>query len=312
MVEKRDFLSITDVSAAENLQIILRARQMKSESGSSPLAGKSVALLFEKPSLRTRASFEVGIHQLGGHSIYLGQQEVGLGTRESASDVARVLSGYVDCIIARVFSHQQLQELADYASVPVINALSDLEHPCQIVADMVTIQEHKGALEGLKVTFIGDGNNVARSLCLGLPALGASFFIATPRRYHKYDLDEATLDMARRRVSQEKYDSVEVSALEDPAEAVQQADVVYTDVWTSMGQDAESQIRKQHFQGYTVNPELMDKANLGALFMHDMPVHYGEEVEDGMLDHPQSVAYDQAHNRLHGQKAILEFLFTGR
>ena len=177
----------------------------------------------------------------------MGQQEVGLGTRESASDVARVLSGYVDCIIARVFSHQQLQELADYATVPVINALSDVEHPCQIMADMVTIHEHKGGLEGLKVTFIGDGNNVARSLCLGLPALGVSFTIATPRRYHKYDLDEETLDMARRRVDRAKYDSVEVSALEDPAEAVQQADVVYTDVWTSMGQDAESEIRKQHF-----------------------------------------------------------------
>ena len=310
MAEKRDFISITDLSAGENRQIIRRARQMKSEPGANPLAGKSVALLFEKPSLRTRASFEVGIHQLGGHSVYLGQQEVGLGTRESASDVARVLSGYVDCIIARVFSHDQLQELATYASVPVINALSDREHPCQIVADMVTIQEHKGDLEGLKLSFIGDGNNVARSLCLGLPALGASFTIATPRKFGKYDLDEKSLDLSRRRATEEEYEGVEVAALEDPVAAVQNADVVYTDVWTSMGQDAEAELRRQHFQGYTVDSELMAQANPGAIFMHDMPVHYGEEVAEGMLDHPQSVAYDQAHNRLHAQKAILEFLMA--
>lgn len=312
MAEKRDFISITDLTVGENRQIIQRARQMKSEPGASPLAGKSVALLFEKPSLRTRTSFEVGIYQLGGHSIYLGQQEVGLGTRESASDVARVLSGYVDCIVARVSSHHQLQELAGYASVPVINALSDREHPCQIMADMVTIQEHKGGLEGLKLSFIGDGNNIARSLCLGLPALGASFTIATPRKYGKYDLDEDSLNLSRQRVKQEEFDSVDVIALEDPVEAVHKADVVYTDVWTSMGQDAEAAIRRQHFRGYTVNSELMSKANPGAIFMHDMPVHYGEEVEEGMLDHPQSVAFDQAHNRLHAQKAILEFLVAGR
>ena len=311
MAEKRDLLSIADLSAAENRRIIQRALEMKSDSSDKPLAGKSVALLFEKPSLRTRTSFDVGIHQLGGHPIYLGPEEVGLGNRELASDVGRVLSGYVDCIVARVYSHDQLQELAAYASVPVINALSDREHPCQIMADMITIQEHKGGLEGLKLSFIGDGNNVARSLCLGLPALGASFTIATPRKYKRYDLDEDSLTLSRQRVEQERLSSVDVVALEDPVEAVQKADIVYTDTWTSMGQEAEAEIRKQHFQGYTVNAALMAKANPGALCMHDMPVHYGEEVEEGMLDHPQSVAYDQAHNRLYAQKAILEFLLAG-
>ena len=311
MSEKRDLLSITDLSTAESRQIIRRAREMKSNPGGSPLAGKSVALLFEKPSLRTRTSFDVGIHQLGGHPIYLGPQEVGLNDREPASDVAKVLSGYVDCIIARVFSHAHLLELAKYATVPVINALSDVEHPCQIMADMVTIDEHKGSLEGLKLSFIGDGNNVARSLCLGLPPLGVSFTIATPRKYKKYDLDEDSLTLSRQRVEQERSAPVDIVALEDPVEAVHMADIVYTDTWTSMGQEAEAETRRQHFHGYTVNPGLMAKANPGALFMHDMPVHYGEEVEDGMLDHPQSVAYDQAHNRLHAQKAILEFLLAG-
>ncbi|PKB63703.1 MAG: ornithine carbamoyltransferase [SAR202 cluster bacterium Io17-Chloro-G2] len=311
MAEKRDLVSIADLTAAENRLIIQRAREMKSDSSPRPLAGKSVALLFEKPSLRTRVSFDVAIHELGGHPIYLGPEEVGLGTRETAYDVAKVLSGYVDCIIARVYSHDQLQELAAYASVPVINALSDREHPCQIMADMVTIQEHKGGLEGLKLSFIGDGNNVARSLCLGLPALGASFTIATPRKYERYDLDEESLNLSRQRVKQEEFDSVDVVAVEDPVEAVHQADVVYTDTWISMGEESEAETRRRHFLGYTVNPALMAKANPGALFMHDMPVHYGEEVEEGMLDHPQSVAYDQAHNRLHAQKAILEFLLAG-
>ena len=311
MSEKRDLISITDLSAAESRKIIQRAREMKSNPGDRPLAGKCVALLFEKPSLRTRTSFDVGIQQLGGHPIYLGPQEVGLNDRESASDVARVLSGYVDCIVARVFTHSQLLELAKYATVPVINALSDVEHPCQIMADMITIEEHKGRLEGLKLSFIGDGNNVARSLCLGLPALGVSFAIATPRKHQRYDLDEDSLTLSRQRVIQERSNSVDVIALEDPVEAVHMADMVYTDTWTSMGQEAEAESRRQHFNGYTVNPELMAKANPGALFMHDMPAHYGEEVEEGMLDHPQSVAYDQAHNRLHAQKAILEFLLAG-
>ncbi|MSQ07242.1 MAG: ornithine carbamoyltransferase [Dehalococcoidia bacterium] len=302
MVSKRDFLSITDFSPAETVQVIARARQMKAEGWGQPLAGKHIALLFEKPSLRTRVSFEVGIHQLGGFSVYLGQQEVGLGVREPVYDVARVLSGYVDGIVARVFSHQHLVELARHTTVPVINALSDLEHPCQTMADLLTISEHKGALEGLKLAFVGDGNNVARSLCLGAPAVGMSFAIASPAGY---SLDADSLLQARQRNDSK---SVQIHSMTDPHVAVRGAGVVYTDTWTSMGQEAEAEVRRRDFRGYTVDPALLSQAMPGALFMHDMPVHYGEEAPPGMLDHPQSVAFHQAHNRLHAQRAILEFI----
>ena len=304
MPSKRDLLSITNLGPDETLEIIRRAKEMKTQSPTKLLDGKNVALLFEKPSLRTRTSFQVGIQQLGGYSVYLGQNEVGLNTRESVADIARVLSGYVDCIVARVYCHQHLVELAEYASVPVINALSDWEHPCQILADLLTIDEHLGGLNGLKLAFIGDGNNVARSLCLALPSLGISFAIATPEGYN---LDDASLKLARQRAAA---DSVEVFALRKPAEAVKGADIVYTDVWASMGQEEEVAERLRSFRGYTVDPALLALANTGALFMHDMPAHYGEEVPVGMLEHPQSVAYAQAHNRLHAQKALLEFVLS--
>lgn len=229
-------------------------------------------------------------------------EEVGLGSREPVADVARVLSGYVDCIVARVFSHDHLVEMAENATVPVINGLSDLEHPCQAISDMVTISEHQGELPGLKLAFVGDGNNVARSLCLGLPAVGMTFAIATPPGYQ---LDQATLELARERANG---NGAVVQAVTDPQDAVLGADVVYTDVWASMGQEGEANRRRLDFQGYTVDAELLAKAKPSAKFMHDMPAHYGEEVAPGMLEHPQSLAYQQAHNRLHGQKAILELL----
>ena len=304
MPTKRDLLSITDLSPDETLGIIRRAKEMKNRTPTKTLSDKNVALLFEKPSLRTRTSFQVGIQQLGGYSVYLGQNEVGLNSREPVADVARVLSGYVDCIVARVNCHQHLLDLAEYANVPVINALSDQEHPCQILADLLTIDEHLGKLNGLKLAFIGDGNNVARSLCLALPSMGVSFAIAAP---DEYDLDEASLKLARRRASA---DSVEVLALREPADAVKGADIVYTDVWASMGQEEEAAERFRAFQGYNVDPALLALANTGALFMHDMPAHYGEEVPAGMLEHPQSVAFAQAHNRLHAQNALLEFLLS--
>ncbi|MFQ6029471.1 MAG: ornithine carbamoyltransferase [Dehalococcoidia bacterium] len=305
MSNKRDFLSIADFSPQETRQVVDRSLQMKAEDSLQSLWGKHVALLFEKPSLRTKVSFQVGVQELGGYSLYLGPQEVGLGTREPVSDVARVLSGYVDCIVARVNSHESLAELAHYASVPVINALSDLEHPCQIMADLLTIAEHQGELGGLKLAYVGDGNNVARSLSLALPAVGMNFAIASPEGYN---LDETSLQQARER----SYNgAVEVLSVRDPVKAVKGADVVYTDVWTSMGDEAETAIRLQAFQGYTVDPELLSHAKPTARFMHDMPAHYGEEVPPGMLEHPQSVAYDQAHNRLHAQKAIMEFLLDG-
>ncbi|PKB71500.1 MAG: ornithine carbamoyltransferase [SAR202 cluster bacterium Io17-Chloro-G6] len=306
MPTKRDFLSVTDISPEETRSLIQRARDAKTSCAGSakPLAGKSVAILFDKPSLRTRVSFQVGIQELGGYSVFLGQQEVGLGGREPASDVANVLSGYVDCIVARISNHEILVELAKYAKIPVVNALSDLEHPCQIMADLLTIYEHKNTLDGLSLAYVGDGNNVARSLCLALPAVGMNFTSASPQGYN---LDDASVHQARARANGA---SVHVRTLTDPVEAVAGADVVYTDVWASMGQETESEVRQSAFAGYTVDPELMQRANAGALFMHDMPAHYGEEVPPGMLEHPQSVAYPQAHNRLHAQKTILEFLLS--
>ena len=302
MLKKRDFISVTDLSPAETLRLVQRGAQGKARRGHRPLAGKSVALLFEKPSLRTKVSFQVGVEQLGGYSLYMGGEEVGLGAREPVSDVARVLSGYVDCIVARVFRHEQLQELAEYASVPVINALSDWEHPCQTMADLLTIYEHKGRLDGLTLAYVGDGNNVARSLCLALPSVGMNFNCASPAGY---ELDAASVATARER------GPGHVNTMRSPAEAVADADVVYTDVWASMGQESEAELRRQEFAGYTVDPALMSRAKPGALFMHDMPAHYGEEVPPGMLEHPQSVAYPQAHNRLHAQKAVMEFLLGG-
>ena len=301
MRDKRDFISVTDLSPEETRSLIQQATLGKSQRGHAPLTGKSVALLFEKPSLRTKVSFQVAVEQLGGYSLYMGGEEVGLGVREPVSDVARVLSGYVDCIVARVFRHGDLQDLARYSSVPVINALSDWEHPCQTMADLLTIHEHKGRLDGLTLAYIGDGNNVARSLCLALPAVGMNFAIATPAGY---ELDSESVAAADER------GEGGVQTMRSPAEAVAQADVVYTDVWASMGQESEADERRKQFAGYTVDPALMEQARPGALFMHDMPAHYGEEVPLGMLEHPQSVAYPQAHNRLHAQKAVLEFLLA--
>ena len=301
---KRDLLSINDLSPDDVSNIIGRAIQMRAGATSNVLAGKSVALLFEKPSLRTRASFHVGIQRLGGYSFYLGRDEVGFGGREPISDMAQVLERYVDCLVARVFDHESLKELAKYANIPIINALSDWEHPCQTLADLQTIAAHKGGLHGRKICFVGDGNNVARSLALGAAGAGAEFSIASPAGY---ELDEETLAQADMRGASR---GGHAHQLLDPQEAVKDADVVYTDVWTSMGQEEESAIRLKAFEGYQVNPELLALAKPGAIFMHDMPAHYGEEVPPGMLDHPQSLAFDQAGNRLHAQAAAMEFLFV--
>lgn len=310
MPTKRDFLSITDISPDETRRLIDQAIELKSSPPGSvqPLAGKRIALLFEKPSLRTRVSFQIGIAELGGFSLYMSPEEVGLGRREPVSDVARVLSGYVDAVVARVNSHDSLVGLAEHGSVPVINALSDLEHPCQTMADLLTIAETHGRMDGINVAFIGDGNNVSRSLCLGAPAVGMNFAIAAP---HGYQLEESIFDAASERgVRADGGPRPTVHPLVRPEDAVIDADVVYTDVWTSMGDEAETEQRLRAFLGYTVDDALMKKAAPGACFMHDMPAHYGEEVPPGMLEHKQSVAYQQAHNRLHAQKAVLEFLLS--
>ncbi|OGG73921.1 ornithine carbamoyltransferase [Candidatus Kaiserbacteria bacterium RIFCSPLOWO2_01_FULL_54_20] len=300
----RSFLSIADVSPEELEFILETARVQKKRRFRRSLRGKNFALLFEKPSLRTKVSFDVAITQLGGHSVYLGQNEVGLGQRESIADVARTLSRYVQGIVARVFAHQSLIELAKHAGVPVINALSDVEHPCQALADFLTIQEHKKTIRGLRIVYVGDGNNIAASLAQGAVMLGAHFVIASPK---EYELPEATVRTARGYTKT----GGSFSKANTPEEAVRGADVVYTDVWTSMG-DEPSRQRTSAFKGYQVTSKLMALAKPDAIFMHDLPAHRGEEVVDEVIDGPQSVVFDQAENRLHAQRALLHLVLGSR
>ncbi len=305
-MDGKDFLSIADLSSDEVGQLIERAAQMKGGPAERPLEGRTIAMLFEKPSLRTRVSFEVGIRRLGGDCFHLGGPEVGLGEREPVPDVARVLDRWVDGVVARVNSHESLTLLAEHTTVPIINALSDVEHPCQAMADLLTILEHRGRLDGQRVAYVGDGNNVAASLALACASVGAEFVIASPPGYR---VDSATWDEAGRRANAS---GGGVHWVELPEDAAKDADVVYTDVWVSMGQDAETAARQRAFQGYQVSPALMELARPDAIFMHDMPAHEGEEITPGMLDHPQSVVFDQAENRLHAQNAVLAYLFEGR
>lgn len=270
-----------------------------------PLAGKSVAMLFEKPSLRTKVSFDVATHELGGHPIYLGRDEVGLDTREPAEDVARVLGGWVAVIVARVFKHSSLERLAGNAPVPVVNALSEVEHPCQALADLLTIRQRLGTLAGVTVAFVGDANNCALSLALGCAAAGAQFRIASPSGY---GFTPRALAAVNRRY---QGSSMKVQAGAVPREVVAGADVVYTDVWTSMGEEAEAAARRQAFAGFQVDEKLLAQAGPKTVLMHPMPAHYGEEVPPGLLLHPRSAAFQQADNRLHTQKAVLRFLVTG-
>lgn len=294
----KDLLSIGDLSTAEVWRIINCAIEMKRSGTSSILAGRTLALLFEKPSLRTRVSLDVAMHQLGGHSIYLSQSEVGLGSRESISDVARTLSRYVDVIAARTFSHATVESLAKHATVPVINALSDREHPCQAIADLLTVYEKKSRLQGLSLAYIGDGNNVANSLLLASALVGMNFKIASPK---SYEVTSEIVNLGR----QLARDNALILLVERPQAAAEGADVVYTDVWTSMGQEAEAERRRKDFAGYQVNAQLLSLAAKDAILMHPLPAHHGEEIAPGLTDSPQSVIFDQAENRLHVQKAIL-------
>ena len=303
-MNRKDFLSIADLTPEEVGRMVDSAGRIKDGEASRSLEGKTIALLFEKPSLRTRVSFEVGIRQMGGDCIYLSKEDVGLGVREPESDVAGVLERWVDGIVARVFSHRSLELLAQRASIPVVNALSDLEHPCQALGDLLTIRQHKGELEGVEVAFIGDGNNVASSLALACASVGADFVLASPAGYRVPDI---AWEEARKRAA-ERESTVEWT--EDVHKAVGGADVVYTDVWTSMGQETEGAERLKAFDGYRVDEGLFEAAASDAVFMHDMPAHRGEEVSEGMLEHPRSVVFDQAENRLHAQKAILDSLFS--
>ena len=295
----KDLLSMADLTGPEVWDLMHSAVELKKQRNSRVLEGRALALVFELPSLRTRASFDVGMRQLGGQCIYLSPQEIGLGTREPASDVARVLSRYVDGIVARTRRHQTVVELAKFASVPVINGLSDGEHPCQVLADLLTIYEHKGKLGGLNIAYVGDGNNMAASLSLGAMLVGANLTMAAPEGYL---LPPETVG-AIKELGAKSGGVFEIKP--DPAQAVSRADVIYTDVWTSMGQEAESERRLRDFAGYQVDSELLSHVGDNAIFMHPLPAHRGEEVSDEVMEHPCSVVFDQAGNRLHAQKAVL-------
>ena len=301
----KDLLLISDLSAEDIRLLISQTIDMKAKGWLSLLSTKLLVLMFEKPSLRTRVSFELAMQQLGGQTIYLSPAEVGLGKRESVPDAARVLSRYADAIAARTFSHQTLEILASYSSVPVINALSDLEHPCQALADLVTIYEKKGELNGLTLAFIGDGNNVAHSLLLVASLMGMNFRMASPSGY---EVQDRILHLAQGYAIDS---GAEIFCTEEPRLAVNRADIVYTDVWTSMGLEDEAQERRQVFSSYQVNSEFLSLAKDDAILMHPLPAHYGEEVAEGILDSPQSVVFDQAENRMHLQKALLAEMLGG-
>ncbi len=298
----RHFLSIADLTSEEVHAVLDAASAIRSGELRPDVVGRSLVLLLEKPSLRTRVSFELGMRKMGGNSLSMLPQEVGLGGRESPEDVARVLSRYADVIAARVNSHDTLVELTNAADVPVINALSDIEHPCQILADLQAIREHFGTLKGLTIAFIGDGNNVAASLALGCALVGAKFRIASPAGY---ELPGEIVAQATRLAGQAGHAP---QLLLKPEDAVDGADVVYTDVWASMGQEEEREQRTRDFRDYQVSPNLMELADPKAVFMHDLPAHEGEEISEGMLTHPQSIVFNQAENRMHAQAALIAML----
>lgn len=294
----RHLLDLLELSPAEAESLLSLAHRLKtSPTRPQVLAGRTLGLIFEKPSLRTRVSFEASIAQLGGNALFLKSEDVGLGGRETMADFARVISQYLDVLAVRVFKHETATELARYSSIPVINALSDEAHPCQALADLLTVDEELGGRAGRRLVFVGDGNNVARSLAIACAQLGVDFVLSGPPAY---DFPDSFREQFRRAFPGEslKYES-------DPARAVAGADAVYTDVWTSMGQEEESSIREREFQPYQVNEALMKRAKPEAIFLHCLPAKRGQEVTDGVMDGPQSRVFPQAANRLHLQKALL-------
>jgi len=298
----RDFLAIPDFSTAELHALFLLAERMrKGEYQKKPLAGKTLAMIFMKASTRTRVSFEVGTYQLGGHALFLSPRDVQLGRGEPIADTARVLSRYVNGIMIRTVAHQDVEELARYASVPVINGLTDLLHPCQILADLLTVRQHLGTFEGKKVAWIGDGNNMANSWINAAYRLGFELTLACPEGYEPAD---HLMDRAKKA-------NAKITLVRDPKEAIAGADVVNTDVWASMGQEDEQKKRERDFKGYTVNAKLMGTAARDAIFLHCLPAHRGEEVSADVIDGPQSRVWDEAENRLHIQKAIMAVLMGG-
>ena len=305
----KDFLSIGDYSPQalhEMLDLAIELKTEYKEKGSNPplLKNKKLGMIFQKPSLRTRVSFERGMEHLGGSAMYIGPAEIGLGKRESIADVARVMSGYVDGLMARVFEHQHVVELAEWSSIPVINGLSDYNHPCQAMADVLTILEEFGTLDGINVTYVGDGNNVAVSLLHACAKLGANFTIANPEGY---DMPAAAVEEGKQYAVKS---GSQVRLLNDPHEAVKGADVIYTDTWTSMGQEEETAKRERVFPPYQVNEQLVREANDRVIVLHCLPAHRNHEITDAVADGPHSRLFPQAHNRMHAQKAVLVKLLT--
>lgn len=305
---KKDLVSIADLSQEEILALLEEARWLKKEIQNKRVLniafGKMGVLIFEKPSLRTRVTFERALQQLGAESIYLSPVDIGLGTRESVPDVARNLSRWVDCIIARVFEHEKVTGLAENATIPVINALSDLEHPCQILADILTILDHYGKLEGVTIAWVGDGNNVCHSLMLATGILGINLRVATPKGFEpNNEIKTKALQFAAK-------SGAEFIFTYEAGEAVKDADFVYTDVWASMGQENEVEQRRQIFRPYQVNQSLLSQAKPTVKVLHCLPAHRGEEITDDVLDGPHSIVFDQAENRLHIQRAILAKLLS--
>jgi ornithine carbamoyltransferase len=302
-MKRGDYLSLRDLTTEQAGAILDRADSLKADRlGVRSLAGKSIALVFQKPSLRTRTSFDVGVRELGGHAVYLGPDEIGLGKRESVPDVARVLSQYVHAIVARTFRQADQETLAAYAAVPVINALSDFDHPCQGLADLQTMREHFGKLAGLRVGYVGDGNNTARMLLFAAGRVGLRLVLATPAGYDCEPALVATADAEASRLGGS------VRETRDPREAAEGADVIYTDTWTSMGQESEAERRRAVFKDYRIDASLLKLARSSAVVMHCLPAHRGEEITDDVMDGPQSIVFQQAQNRLHAQKAVLDWL----
>jgi ornithine carbamoyltransferase len=307
-IMKKDFIAVADYSPEElqgllDLAVLLK-KELKAGGNQPILKGKVLGMIFQKPSLRTRVSFDMGMRQLGGDALYISPNEVGIGQRESVADVARVISGYVNAIMARVFAHEHVLELAKWSDVPVINGLSDYNHPCQAMADMLTIQERFGSnVKGLNVVYVGDGNNVAVSLLHICTKLGANFSIANPA---DYDITPQAVEAGKEFA---KSSGSKITFFRDPHEAVKCAHVIYTDTWTSMGQEAESKKREQVFPPYQVNAGLVAEADPDVIVLHCLPAHRGQEITDEVADGSHSLIFPQAHNRMHAQKAVLATVF---
>lgn len=306
---KKDLIRLSDVASEELQEIFALAKELKAKQKQGVphplLPGKTLALIFEKPSLRTRVTFETGMTQLGGHAIYLAPQDIRLGERETVQDAARNLERWVDGIVARTYAHQMVERLAQYARIPVINGLTDRHHPCQIVSDLFTILEKRGSLQGLKVAYIGDGNNVCHSLIEGAANMGIHLTVACPKGY------EPDREVLAESEGEAKRSGAVIEVIHDPKAAAKGADILYTDVWTSMGQEEERAQRLRAFQGFQVDQALVALAKPDVLVMHCLPAHRGEEITDEVIDGPCSIVFDQAENRLHVQKALLVKLLGG-